>query len=244
MSAWKLTFRAPGPGWPWGFFNAFPPSAVLSAPAISGRTSNRPWRNSGAAGDLFVKITFDRMADMVPMWRHALAMHDGAKKLASHLFRCDSEPDCVCKSTSNPGNLNRLPGLFGAIPSCVTLHERLDFLEGSPLCSFCTFPAPLGPEGCSTNKGARVSGCCSAFAAAPISAKTPTATLLTVIRFTGPDACPDTDDLLACQELQDDRTPSHFSQSHQSAPPIRFLFDPSCYNRGTLTPRITMPTCL
>ena len=115
------------------------------------------------------------------------------------------------------------------VPECLrSLLTHLFFLHIS-----CAY----GTEGWPTHKGPRVRRCQEAkLAVAPISAKTPTATLLTAIRFTGPDACPDTDDLVASQELQDDRTPSHCSQSPQTAPTFVAL-TPWRYKRGTLTTR-------
>ena len=54
----------------------------------------------------------DKLAAAVALLKHARKQHVVAKRLASVLFRTDSETACVFPSTAIPGDLNRLPGLF------------------------------------------------------------------------------------------------------------------------------------
>lgn len=169
-----------------------------------------------------VEIPVDAVGRRVVNEGHALARACFDDK-AAHLFRCAPETEVACQSISTPGDLHRLPGLF---PNYLPREA----------CSFCTFPSPIGDRRLRHRQtDARVS--CRQFRLAPVSAKTPTAMLLTVIRFTGPDACPDTDDLNSPQ-LQNDRAAA-LPAKPSGVPPIRFSLplSPSCYMRGTLTPR-------
>jgi len=88
-----------------------------------------------------------RLAQPVVINRHALVQRVGFNDMPLAFSGLRAETEVAYQSTSklgcprsspNPGNLNRLPGCFilGASPSCATLPEWIDLLEGSPLSDF------------------------------------------------------------------------------------------------------------
>lgn len=180
-----------------------------------------PWVGLGILDEETVKKGVDKVGILRASYGHAFDDGSGAEapKDWSGAFS-----DTI--SESNRGGWKQSPrclfacgyAVGGELRRPLCLPQEHETPQTVPR-SFCTFPAPIGDRRLrQPQKDARVRGRTSACAGAPTSAKTPTATLLTAIRFTGPDACPDTDVLLARKELQDDRTLAHCRPSHQNLP--------------------------